>query len=323
MSKIKPEGTAFQIDHSYRYPERKNTFLMNIRQRPLLYFMAIPIIVYYVVFHYIPMLGIAIGFQNYLPAKGFLNSQWVGLDQFTRFFHSMNFERLVRNTFLISFYDLLFGFPMPVLFALLLNEVKNTKFKKVTQTITYMPHFISLVVICGLIYTFTKSNSPLAQLVATLTGNKSENLLSNAKYFRTIYVVSGIWQGFGWGSIIYFAALSGVDPALYEASYLDGAGRFQQVIHVTLPSIAPTIIIMLILRIGSLMSVGHEKIILLYSPITYETSDVISSYVYRSGLREMNYSYGTAVGLLNSVINLVLVLGANWISRRVTETSLW
>lgn len=302
---------------------KRDGFIDNICQHPLLYLMALPVIIYYVVFHYIPMYGIIISFQNFVPAKGVMGSDWVGLDQFTKFFNNIYFLRLMRNTFLISFCDLFFGFPAPILFALLLNEIKSNKFKKITQTVTYMPHFISLVVICGLVFTFTKSTSPISQMIAGIQNTGPLNLLTNSDYFRTIFTASGIWQGFGWGSIIYFAALSSVDPALYEAAVLDGAGRFKQAIYVTLPSIAPTIIIMLIFRIGSLMSVGYEKIILLYAPITYETSDVISSYVYRSGIVELNYSYGTAVGLFNSIINLVLVLGANWLSRKATETSLW
>lgn len=319
-------GKDVKVPQSYdlhKATNNKYALITNIKQRPVLYFMAIPIILYYIVFHYIPMFGIMISFQNYLPAKGFLSSQWVGMNNFIRFFSSIHFGRVVKNTFMLSFYDLLFGFPAPILFALLLNEVKNPKFKRITQTITYIPHFVSLIVICGLIFTFTKRNSPIAELVATFTGGNAENLLANPKYFRPVYIISGIWQGFGWGSIIYFAAISNVSPELYEAAIIDGAGRFKQAVYVTLPSIAPTIIIMLILRIGALMSVGHEKIILLYSPITYEVSDVISSYTYRAGLLEMNYSYGTAVGLFNSIINFILVLGANWLSRRVTETSLW
>lgn len=323
MSKAKSTGAEICVGSGHPLPARKNSLLTNMHQRPVLYLMAIPVIAYYVIFHYIPMLGIVMGFQDYLPAHGFIHSKWVGLDQFRRFFNSINAGRLIRNTFLISFYDLLFGFPVPIIFALLLNEVKGTKFKKVTQTITYMPHFVSLVVVGSLIFTLCRTNGPISTLVASLNGTDPTNLLAHSEYFRTIYVGSSIWQSFGWNSILYFAALSGVDPALYEASYLDGAGRFKQAWHITLPSIAPTIIIMLILRIGSLMSVGHEKIILLYSPITYETADVISSYVYRVGLMEMNYSYGTAVGLFNSVINLVLVMAVNWVSNKVTETSLW
>ena len=295
----------------------------NFRYHPMMYFMALPVIAYYLIFHFAPMFGLVIGFERYIPTKGILGSQWIGFANFKRFFNDIYFWRLMRNTFLINLYDLIFGFPIPIIFALLLNEVKNLKFKKVVQTITYMPYFISLVVICGLISTFSKESSPIAQLVSIISGNPRMNLLSNPGYFRTLYVSTNIWQGFGWGSIIYFAALSGVDPTLYEAAIMDGAGRFRQVVHVTLPSIAPTIVIMLILRMGSMMSVGFEKIILLYSPITYETADVISSYTYRVGLVQLDYSFSTAVGLFNSLINLTLILFANAVSRRVNETSLW
>lgn len=295
----------------------------NIKRNPALYLMALPVIAYYLIFQFWPMYGVSIAFQRYVPNKGMLGSEWVGLANFTKFFKDINFSRLIGNTFLINFYDLLFGFPFPIIFALLLNEIKAIRFKKVTQTITYMPYFISLVVICGLISTFSKENGPIAQLVAMLTGTQAQNLLSNPAYFRPLYVITNIWQGFGWGSIIYFASLSNTDPTQYEAAVIDGAGRWKQMWHVTLPAIAPTIVIMLILRIGSMMSVGHEKIILLYSPITYKTADVISSYVYRMGIVQLDYSYGAAVGLFNSLINLALLLIANTVSRRVNETSLW
>ena len=297
--------------------------LRNMARHPVLYFMALPVFLYFVVFHFLPMYGLIISFQRYVPAKGVFESAWVGLKHFKAFFGDMFFWRLLRNTFLLNFYDLVFGFPMPILFALLLNEVSSRTFKRLTQTITYMPHFISLVVVCGLIFTFTRSTGPIAQIVASATGQDAFNLLGRAENFRAIYVATNIWQGFGWGSIIYFAALSTIDPSLYEAAVIDGAKRFKQVIHITLPSIAPTIVILLILRIGQIMSVGFEKIILLYSPSTYETADVISSYVYRRGLVELNYSFGTAVGLFNSLINFVLIIGANAFSRKVNETSLW
>ena len=327
-----PEGTIRSLEPQSKRRSGKSkevvvrdsqTLGINIRQRPILYLMAIPVLAWYLIFTYAPMFGIVTAFQNYLPVRGFLDSQWVGLDHFRRFFGGMTARRLIRNTFMISFLDLVVGFPAPIIFALLLNEIRSTKLKKVTQTVTYIPHFISLVVVAGLIYTFTKSSSPIAQLVAWVKGTTPENLLTNPDYFRQIFVLSGIWQGFGWGSIIYFAALTGIDTQLYEAAALDGASRLKQVIHVTLPGIAPTIIIMLILRIGQLMSVGHEKIILLYAPITYSTSDVISSHVYRSGLENMNFSYATAIGLFNSLINLIFVVGANTISRKATQTSLW
>lgn len=295
----------------------------NIRRHPILYVMALPVIAYYIIFHFLPMFGLIISFQRYVPSKGYFGSDWVGLTNFTRFFNDIYFTRLLKNTFQINLLDLIIGFPFPIIFALLLNEVKNTRFKKVTQTVTYMPYFISLVVICGLIHTFSKENGPLAIILASLTGKTPQNLLSQPGMFQPLYVITNIWQGFGWGSIIYFASLSGVDPAQYEAAVIDGAGRFRQMLSVTLPAIAPTIVIMLILRIGNMMSLGYEKIILLYSPITYSTADVISSYVYRVGIVQMDYSYGAAVGMFNSLINLTLILLANTVSRKINETSLW
>lgn len=285
--------------------------------------MALPVIVYYIVFHFLPMFGLVISFQRYVPSKGYFGSEWVGFSNFTRFFSDIYFSRLLINTFQINLLDLVIGFPFPIIFALLLNEIRNTRYKKVTQTVTYMPYFISLVVICGLIHTFSKENGPLAILISSITGNPPQNLLSQPSMFQPLYVITNIWQGFGWGSIIYFASLSGVDPTQYEAAVIDGAGRFRQMLSVTLPAIAPTIVIMLILRIGNMMSLGYEKIILLYSPITYSTADVISSYVYRVGIVQMDYSYGAAVGMFNSLINLALILLANAVSRKINETSLW
>ena len=301
----------------------KESLLQNIKRHPILYVMVLPVLVYYIIFHFAPMYGVIIAFQRYVPSKGMTGSEFVGFKHFEAFFKDMYFGRLIRNTFLINVFDLLWGFPIPILFALLLNEISSKKFIKITQTITYMPHFISLVVVCGLIFTFTRSTGPIAQLVSFFSGSPPTNVLGEARYFRSIYVISNIWQGFGWGSIIYFAALSGVDPQQYEVADLDGAGRFKKVLFVTLPAISPTIVIMLILRLGQIMSVGFEKIILLYSPVTFETADVISSYVYRRGIVELNYSYGTAINLFNSAINLFLIVIANMISRRVNETSLW
>lgn len=279
-------------------------------------------IAYFITFSYIPMAGIVMAFQRFNPRLGYFRSPWIGLQNFKDFFGSYYFWRLIRNTFLISFYNLLFAFPAPIIFALLLNEVKNRYFKKTVQTISYMPHFISMVVIAGLIRDFTDTDGLITMIVVAL-GGQQRNLLSDPKLFRTIYVGSEIWQGIGFNSIIYLAALSSVDQELYEAAIIDGAGRWRQTWHITLPGIAPTIIIMLILRMGSLFSVGFEKIILLYTPMTYETADVISSFTYRKGLLENNYGYSTAVGLFNSVINFAMLLFANFLSRKYSETSLF
>lgn len=284
--------------------------------------MAVPGVLYYIIFHYIPIYGASIAFKNFRPALGILESPWVGFRHFVSFFNSYYFWDILRNTILLNVYELLWGFPAPILLALLLNEIRSTMFKKTIQTVTYLPHFISTVVICGIIVDFTMEKGLINNIIA-LFGGATTNLLMKPEFFRTIYITTEIWQGVGWGSIIYLAALTSIDPELYNAATVDGASRLRQVIHVTLPGIAPTIVIMLILRLGKMMSVGAEKILLLYNPSIYETADVISTFVYRKGLLEANYSYSAAVGLFNSVINFALLIMANKISRKVNETSLW
>jgi len=287
-----------------------------------LYLMVLPVILFYILFHYKPMYGALIAFQDYNPRLGFSGSEWVGFDQFNRFFTSPYFGRLVKNTLLLSVYGILFGFPAPIILALLLNELRAKRFKKTVQTITYLPHFISLVVVTGIIKDFTQSTGLINDIIVMFGGERS-SLIQNPALYRTIYIVSDIWQGIGCGSIIYLSALSGVDQQLYEAASIDGAGRWKQLIHVTLPGIAPTIVIMLIMRMGQLLGTGYEKTILLYNEATYETADVIASYIYRVGILERNWSYSTAIGLFNSVINLALLIVTNKISKRVSETSLW
>jgi putative aldouronate transport system permease protein len=268
------------------------------------------------------MYGAVIAFKNFVPARGILGSPWVGLKHFKDFFGSFYFSRLLKNTFLISFWSLVFGFPAPILFALILNEVRGKLFKRVSQTLSYLPHFISLVVICGLIRDFCSESGLIGQLAA-MFGGVPGNLLARAENFRAIYVGSGIWQGLGWSSIIYLAAISGVDLELYDAAIIDGAGRFRRIIHITIPCILPTIIILFLLNIGGILNVGFEKIILLYNAGTYSTADVISTFTYRRGLLESNFSYSTAVGLFNSVVNFVFLVTANTISRKLSETSMW
>ena len=292
-----------------------------IRNRSL-YLLVVPVVIFYILFHYKPMYGAIIAFKDYTPRLGVADSPWVGFDNFTRFFKSVYFGRLMRNTISLSLYNLLFGFPAPIILALLLNEVRNKRFKKITQTVTYLPHFISLIVITGMLTNFSMS-SGLFNDVIVLFGGERSSLLQNPNLYRTIYVASSIWQEVGWGSIIYLSALAGVDSQLYEAAEIDGAGKWKQMIHVTLPSIAPTIIIMFILKTGSLMNMGYEKTILLYNPSTYETADIISSYIYRIGLLEQDWSYSTAIGLFNSVINFGLLIFTNKMSKRFSETSLW
>lgn len=289
-----------------------------------LYLMAIPLILYYAIFQYGPMYGIVMAFQDYSIVDGIAGSPFNGLDNFKRFFESPHCFRLIRNTLLISLQSIIFSFPAPLILALLLNEVSNTKFKRLVQTVTYMPHFISLVVVCGMLNQFLAKDGFLTNVFANLGLVEQVNLLGVKEYFRTIFVASGVWQQVGWGTIVYLAALTGVDEQLYEAAMIDGANRWKRLVHITLPSIAPTIIMLFILRLGQVMSVGFEKIILLYNPQTYETADVLSSYVYRYGLGgSFDYGYTTAIGLFSAIINLALVLTANKISRKVSETSLW
>ncbi|MBB3126559.1 putative aldouronate transport system permease protein [Paenibacillus rhizosphaerae] len=287
-----------------------------------LYIMMLPVIAYYLVFHYAPMYGALIAFKDYSPMKGIMGSDWVGLKHYQDFFGSYYFWRILKNTILISLYTLVFEFPAPIILALLINEVRKKKFKRVVQTITYMPYFISLVVICGIITDFTNADGVINHLFMFL-GYDGQAMLQKPDLFRPIYVLSEIWQRIGWESIIYIAALMSIDLEQYEAARIDGASRLKQMLYITLPGLLPTITIMFILRMGNLLNVGFEKIILLYNPVTYETADVISSFVYRKGLLEFGWSYSSAVGLFNSVINLVLLITANAISRRVSQNSLW
>lgn len=297
--------------------------LNEVTSNKYLYIMALPVALYYLLFHYGPMYGAVIAFKDYNIAKGVLESPWVGFKHFQTFFESRYFGRLMRNTFLISIEQLIWGFPAPVLLALLLNEVRNKYFKRTVQTLSYLPHFISLVVIAGMIHDFMSRDGLITDLF-TLLGGKRTNLLSVAGYFRTIYVSTGIWQQIGWGSIIYLAALSGIDSQQYEAAEIDGAGRLRKLLHITIPGILPTVIILLILNIGNMLNIGFQKVILLYNPLTYETADIISSFVYRTGLGgSFQYSYTTAIGMFQSTLNLTLLLSANRLSRKVSETSLW
>ena len=305
----------------------QNTFLKRMRKDMArnwtAYLLVLPVIAYFIIFHYKPMYGVIIAFKKFSIRKGIMGSAWVGFKHFEDFFSSYYFWRLLRNTLSISVYSLIFAFPVPIIFALLLNEVQNLKYKKTIQTISYMPHFISLVVICSLVRLFTAHNGLLVSFFSWFGYDARYDMLTQANLFAPIYIGSGIWQNTGWDCIIYLSALAGIDSELYEAARIDGANRWKQTLHVTLPGILGTVILLLILRIGSLMSVGYEKIILLYNEGIYETADVISSYVYRRGLIEGDYSYSTAIGLFNSVINVILVVTANTISSRVSGLGLF
>lgn len=294
----------------------------DFRVNRSLYLMALPAVLYYILFHYFPMYGALIAFKSYQPYLGFLKSSFVGLDNFKQFFNSPYFSVILVNTFRISLSTLLFGFPAPIILALLINEMQHRWYAKLVQNILYMPHFISLVVICGMIKTFTL-DSGVVNNIRVFLGLEAKSLLNYPEYFVPIYVISDIWQHAGWSSIIYLAALSNIDSELYEAAMIDGANRFKQTIYVTIPGIIPTVVIMLILRIGGLLNVGHEKIILLYNDSVMSVADVISTYVYRKGLIDQSWSFSAAVGLFNSVINFMFLIATNYISKKATDVGLW
>lgn len=308
-----------KVTHAARLPLN---IAKDMVKNKYLYMMLTPVLLYFIIFHYFPMYGSIIAFKDFNPRLGIGGSAWVGLEHFKDFFGGMYFWRVFKNTLMISLYDLIFGFPAPLILALLLNEVKNALFKRSVQTITYLPHFISLVIICGMIKDFTSSDGVINDIIAFFGGERVTMLLEPS-FFRTIFVSSNIWQHIGWGTIIYLAALSAIDLEQYEACKIDGGGRWKQMLHITLPGLLPVFVILLILNIGRIMSVGFEKIILLYNPTTYVTADVISSYVYRIGLQDFQFSFSSAVGLFNSVINFALVIGSNWISRKLNNTGLW
>jgi putative aldouronate transport system permease protein len=284
--------------------------------------MALPLL-WYAIFIYAPMYGIQIAFRDYMPSRGFLGSVFVGMKHFRRFFNSFYFVRVLRNTLGINFYSLFVGFPIPVIFALLLNELKSVRYKKLVQNITYLPHFLSTVVIVSIIHMILDMDNGVVNSLLKILGRPTENFLINPAYFKHIFVWSGIWENMGWDAIIYIAALAGVDPTLYEAATIDGASRWQKIRYMSVPSIMPTIIIMLLLRCGHIMNIGYEKVLLMQNSLNMETSDVISTFVYRSGILGAEYSFASAVGLFNSVCNFILLLVANKTAKRFSETSLW
>lgn len=288
-----------------------------------LYLIIAPVVIYFVLFKYAPMYGLIIAFQDYSPFKGIAGSRFVGWKNFSMFFESVYFFRLLRNTLLISLYNLIFSFPVPILLAILFNELHSAKFKKLIQTASYLPHFISTVVVVSMLTMMLNSYNGIVNNIIEALGGERVSFLQEPKMFRAIYVGSGIWQSAGWGSIIYLAAIAGVPQEYYEAATIDGAGRFGKIWYVTLPAILPTIIILLIMNMGSMLSVGYEKILLMYNSLTYETADVISTYVYRRGILNNEYGYSTAVDLFNSVVNLTLVVITNLVSRKISEVSLW
>jgi putative aldouronate transport system permease protein len=296
--------------------------LRDLKMNKYKYLMILPVIIYFILFSYKPMYGVIIAFKQFKPTLGISGSPWVGLQHFHDFFTDIYFFRVLKNTFVISFYSIIFGFPAPIILALLLNEIKNSVFKRTVQTISYMPHFISLVVVCGLIKQFSYQEGAFNDILQFVIGRRIA-ILQEPGLFRPIYILSSIWQETGWGTIIYLAALTGIDQEQYEAAKIDGAGRLKQMIHITLPGLIPTILILLILRMGGILNVGFEKILLLYGPTTYVTADVISTFVYRNGLIDANWSYSAAVGLFNSIINIIFLLATNMITKKANDIGLF
>lgn len=315
-----------EINSTLPRPKEKLPFGKRVKkdfvQNRVKYLMIVPVIIYFAIFAYKPMYGLLMAFQDFKPHLGIAGSPWVGLDNFVRFFTDPSAKRLIFNTFRISILSIIFGFPAPILLALLINEIKNKFFKRVVQTVTYMPYFISLVVMCSLIKVFTQSDGFISHFAANF-GLVQTNLLANKNFFIPIYIISGIWQSVGWDSIIYLAALSGIDQEQYEAARIDGAGRLKQMLHVTLPGLKPTIIILFILRMGGILGVGFEKILLLYSPSTYQVADVISTYVYRMGILNADFSYATAIGLFNNIVNVAALLLTNKIAKKTTDSGIF
>jgi len=295
----------------------------KIKSNIPLYVLLFPSIILLIMFAYIPMLGLVIAFKDYSPANGILNSPWAGFKYFTQFFNSVQFGTTMMNTLKISIYSILVGFPLPILLALLCNQLRTGKFKKVFQVTTYLPHFISTMVMCGMIILFLSPNSGLIANIFKSLGWTMPNLLSKPDSFAGVYVWSDVWQHIGWDSIIYLAALSAIDPTFYEAATMDGASRLQKIRHIDLPLLLPTAMILLILRAGSLLSVGFEKVLLLQNPLNLAGSEIISTYVYKVGMINFQYSYSTAIGLFNTLVNLIILLSVNWFAKRYTKTGLF
>lgn len=320
MSSVVPKqnvsiATVNKMKFSYR-------LIRDFKKNRYIYLMVLPIVLYYLIFYYGPLYGLQIAFKNYSPGLGMLKSPWIGFKYFHDFFHGFYFWRLLRNTLLLSFYDLILGFGAPIILALLLNEIRNTIFKRTVQTVIYLPYFISIVVVVGMLFDFLARDGLINNILAFF-GNERLAYFSESGWFRAIFIGSGIWQNVGWGTVIYMAAIANIDPSLYEAAKVDGANRLHQSIHITLTGMIPTIIILFILQIGNVMSVNSDKVLLMYNTATYDTADVIGTYIYRKGLLEANFSYSAAIGLFNSVINFSLLILANFFSKKITETKLW
>lgn len=299
------------------------SLLRAVQRNWSLYLLIAPVLLYFAVFIFWPMYGVIIAFKDFRPNLGIMGSEWVGLAHFQKFFASLHFGRTLRNTLTLGIYSLAVNFPLPILLAIMMNDLRSRRFKKAVQTITYLPHFISMVVLCGMITLFFRNDTGLVNLLIQRLGGESVNFLSTPEYFKHVYVWTGVWQNIGWNTIIYMAALSGMDVQLLEAASIDGASKFQKICHIILPYLMPTAILLLILESGYVMNVGFEKVFLLQNDLNMEMSDVISTLVYRKGITEYQFSFSAAVGLFNSAVNCVILLTVNGISKRLGETSLW
>lgn len=319
---LKDQAKIGKIKTSNKFVSVGKTILIDIKRNKSIYLMFLPIFIYYVVFCYVPMNGIIMAFQSYTPGAGILKSPFIGLENFSAFIGSHFFTRLVSNTLLLSMYSFIFGFPCPIILALLLNEVKYKVFKRVVQTITYIPNFIAITVIIGIMRIFL-ARQGVVNSVINFFGAQSINFIVLPEWFRALYISSGIWQGVGFGTIIYLAAIASLGTEVYEAALIDGAGRLKQAIYITLPGLMPTIAILMIFSLGGIMNVDTGKILLMYSPLTYETADVIGTYIYRKGIIASDYSSAAAMGLLNSVISFLMVVLVNKISKSISDYSIW
>ena len=295
---------------------------MWIRDWQLLVLCLLPI-AYYIVFHYLPMYGVQIAFKNYIAARGITGSPWVGFKQFERFFNSYQFWPLIKNTLSLSISQLIFGFPVPIILAIMLNQLKHYKFKKFIQTVTYCPHFISIIVMTGMLYIFLSPRNGLVNLLIKALGNEAVFFLGDPAWFRPIFVLSGIWQNAGWNAIIYIAALAAISPDLYEAAQIDGANKFQIIRHIDIPGILPTAIMMFILEIGKIMNIGFQKAYLMQNGLNISASEIIPTYIYKVGLIDAQFSYSAAIGLFNNIINIILLVSVNRLAQKTSEHSLW
>jgi putative aldouronate transport system permease protein len=300
-----------------------NKTYIKIKQNYELYLFLLPVVILYLVFRYYPMYGVQIAFKNFRASQGIWGSEWVGFDHFIRFFESFNFWPIMENTLVLSFYSLIFGFPIPIIVALMLNQMMAKRYKKFVQTVIYAPHFISTVVLVGMLHVFLSPNSGLVNHIIVFFGGDPILFMADEGWFRPLYVLSGIWQETGFATIIYLAALASVNPELHEAAIMDGASKWKRVLNVDIPGIMPTIIILLVLALGNIMSVGFEKAFLMQSDLNYGTSNILPTYVYERGIQKAEYSFSAAIGLFNSIVNVILLVTVNRVAKKLTETSLW